>query len=128
MKARLQGTEANLKAYYSFEDGAASDMSGNNHHGVLVGDTTTSYRGLNVVSINAQGGYAYSGVLPAAGGTAAYSVVAEPTLGRVEIDNDGVFIYTPNDSNMTGTDSFSYAVLDSQGNYSYSEVVKITLN
>lgn len=37
----LSGTEPNLVAYWSFEDGSATDITGHGHTGTFIGDTTT---------------------------------------------------------------------------------------
>ena len=48
--------------------------------------------------------------------TVSTSLVVNPTFGSVSMNSDGTFTYTPN-ANFTGTDSFSYRVLDGLGGY-----------
>lgn len=125
MYNRLSGDEANLVAYYSFEDGGAADITGNGHNGTLQGDTTSSYRGIAVATT---GSGDLSGLLPMGAGSVSVYLDAEPTLGTVTLDNStGEFTYSPTDSSSTGIDSFSYYVMDSNGDYSYSETVSIEL-
>lgn len=47
------------------------------------------------------------------GDTIAYSVVAQPTLGQVNLNTSGAFTYTS--ATNTGADSFSYKVTDGKG-------------
>jgi hypothetical protein len=124
MYTRLAGSESNLVAYYSFEDGAAADISGNGHDGTLYGNTTASYRGIPVFT---SGSGDLSGALPDGNGSS-FALDAQPTLGGVTLDSStGVFSYSPTDSSTAGSDSFSYYVLDGSGGYSYSETVTLTL-
>jgi len=52
------------------------------------------------------------------------SVVAEPTKGTVNVENDGSFSYTPN-ADFNGTDSFTYRVSD--GNLVSLDVGTVTI-
>ena len=123
MSSRLNGDEANLTAYYHFENGDASDASGNNYNGALNADANVEQRGIPVA---VSGSGTLNGVVPTSTGTTVYLDTA-PSLGSVELLVDGSFSYTPTDSSTTGTDHFSYLVTDDANNYSYSETVTITL-
>ena len=122
MYNRLDGDKANLLAYYSFESGDATDMTGNND-GTLSGNVSTGMRGITVA---ASGSGDISGVLPMGAGDGAY-VSTEPRLGSLTLNTDGSFTYSPTDSSASGTDSFSYYILSNGGGASYAETVTVTL-
>ncbi|MAD89651.1 MAG: hypothetical protein CMK64_08115 [Pseudoalteromonas sp.] len=57
--------------------------------------------------------------------TSSTSIVTQPTLGSVSVNN-GVATYTPN-KDANGTDSFSYKVSDAEGNESNTSTVIISI-
>ncbi len=68
----------------------------------------------------------YSGTLALEGETVtSYRVAVSPAHGTVTINNDGTFVYYP-DEGYTGTDSFAYAISD-QLEFSEPCVVEITI-
>jgi hypothetical protein len=58
---------------------------------------------------------------------ATLTITSEPTQGTVQIDATGTATYTPN-SDVFGTDSFSYTVQDNDGAVSAVAVVNIQIN
>lgn len=56
-----------------------------------------------------------------------YMVVSEPQMGTLAITPDGRFVYAP-EENKTGSDSFSFAVIDVYGNLSEPATVSIEVN
>ncbi|WP_308367899.1 MULTISPECIES: LamG-like jellyroll fold domain-containing protein [unclassified Microbulbifer] len=124
MQKRFDTPPANLAAYYTFENGKADDMSGNGHDGFLAGDTAPARRGIAVAT---RGSAVLSGVLPIGGGEMC-RIDTGPAYGSVTLDeNSGEFIYTPDDAYYIGSDSFSYYILGSDGSYSHSEKVGVTV-
>lgn len=59
------------------------------------------------------------------GDSLTYSLITEPSLGTVVINNNGSYIYTPN-IEVTGTDSFSFGV-DDHVNPQVNGTVNITI-
>lgn len=55
-----------------------------------------------------------------------YQIVKQPKRGTVEIQNDGTFLYTP-EENKVGTDSFTFTVTDEAGNTSAPAKISITI-
>ncbi|MGI5935380.1 MAG: Ig-like domain-containing protein [Oscillospiraceae bacterium] len=60
------------------------------------------------------------------GDTVTFEITTKPTKGRVELQEDGRFIYTPN-SGKKGRDYFGYKAIDSAGNYSQEATVIIKI-
>ncbi len=72
---------------------------------------------------------ANDGVLQATdegGGALTFTIVTQPAQGKVEVDDSGKFVYTP-DKNKVGDDSFTYTATDSDGNTSEPAKVSITI-
>ncbi len=60
------------------------------------------------------------------GDTLTYQVTTPPVKGRVALNDDGSFVYTPDESRR-GKDYFGYTATDSAGNVSQEATVIITL-
>ena len=60
------------------------------------------------------------------GGSLTYTVVRTPKRGRLRIEEDGTFVYTPNE-NKLGSDSFTYTAADGQGAVSNEATVSIEI-
>lgn len=70
---------------------------------------------------------ANDGQLKASGGKElTFAIDTEPKLGKVELKENGSFVYTP-DQNKVGKDSFTYTVSDKDGNTSSPATVSITI-
>lgn len=116
--------EPDLEAYWQMTDGSGTlvtDQTGNGHDGSLssaydwnpalpnlVSDTlkldedTTAYSSLVVTDLE--------------GDTVSFALQGTPMYGTVELNDDGSFIFTP-DENVFGADSFIIRVSDDQGNF-----------
>lgn len=55
-----------------------------------------------------------------------YTVVRQPKRGQVEVDEDGVFTYTPK-KNKVGVDSFTFTATDPAGNVSREATVTVQI-
>ena len=60
------------------------------------------------------------------GGTLSYTVTTEPVKGKLELDDDGHFVYTPADGKR-GKDYFGYQAVDGDGNRSQEATVIIRI-
>lgn len=60
------------------------------------------------------------------GDTLSFEITTQPTKGKIELSDDGSFIYTPAE-NKRGKDYFGYKAIDSEGNYSQEATVIIRL-
>ena len=60
------------------------------------------------------------------GGKLTYTVVKTPKRGKLRIEDDGSFVYTPNE-NKLGSDSFTYTAADEQGTVSNEATVSIEI-
>ncbi|WDE00295.1 LamG-like jellyroll fold domain-containing protein [Thalassomonas actiniarum] len=126
MYSKVTDNEANLVANYQFNQiDKAQDSTTNGNDGRFYGSVAQSSRGIKVATSVADGN-TITGTLP--GNTNySYSLVDEPAKGTVSLTSgSNEFTYTASDG-ATGTDSFSYQVFDSTGNYSYTERVTITI-
>ncbi|MBM7702908.1 Ig-like domain-containing protein [Metabacillus iocasae] len=56
------------------------------------------------------------------GDSLTFTLDSSPSLGAVFINSDGTFTYTPN-ANVTGIDTFSIRISDSQGNFIITNIV-----
>lgn len=56
------------------------------------------------------------------------SLVMNPINGQMKLNEDGSFVYTPNNNDFSGNDDFSYQVYDSQGALSNTARVTITVD
>lgn len=61
------------------------------------------------------------------GDSVTFEVSELPKKGAITPENDGSFVYTPNDG-KNGRDSFSYIAVDAVGNISEKALVTITIN
>lgn len=70
----------------------------------------------------------YSGILPAAtdaeGEPLTYAAASQPTNGRVVVNTDGTYTYTP-DPDFEGDDSFTYTVSDGTATVEYTVTVNV---
>ena len=127
--------EANLAAYYTFEDGGVSDSSANNNHGTFL-------NGATVETINETGvtlgqldfttgeGVALTGTLlgeSPAGNAVEFAKDGDPANGTLAVSSDGSYTYTPS-AGFAGSDSFRVKVTDTTTNASRIETVTVTVN
>jgi hypothetical protein len=125
MNIRLNDSEDNLVAYYNFELNDASDLSGNAYDGTLNGGAEITDHGIGVAI---KGSGILNGVLPNGSSGSYLMIDDQPSLGTILLDNStGEFTYTPNDFSNSGTDSFTYYILDSENNCGYPKTVNVTL-
>lgn len=124
MYGGVSAASDHLVAYYSFESGDAIDISGNGHDAELREDSTIVDNGL---SISVTGSGDISGVLPAVGNVT-YATDEQPAHGTVSVDSTtGAFIYIPNDAGQSVVDSFSYVVINADGEYGFSKTVTVSV-
>jgi hypothetical protein len=105
---------------------------------------TVSAAGADVVTISTQNtnpiaknleyttfkGVAIRGKLEAVdpdGDDVSYEITAAPKKGAVQSQNDGTFVYTPDDGEK-GRDTFSYVAVDKSGGISFPATVTIKIN
>ncbi len=60
------------------------------------------------------------------GDTLSFAITTQPSKGKIELSEDGSFVYTP-DEGKRGKDYFGYKATDSEGNSSQEATVIITL-
>ena len=60
------------------------------------------------------------------GGSVSFQITTPPSKGRIDLDDDGHFVYTPNDGKR-GKDYFGYKAMDSDGNLSQEATVIIRI-
>lgn len=60
------------------------------------------------------------------GGVLSFEISTEPVKGKIELSEDGSFVYTPAE-NKKGRDYFGYKAVDEQGNYSQEATVIIKI-
>lgn len=124
---QLNGDEANLKAYWTFNEGdgtVAHDSSGNNYDGTLIGATTYA----DLVQIKIGNDENYKGMIlgrdPDADGDGlglSYALKTQGTQGTATVDADGSFTY---DHNSGGTDDeIEVTVTDENGDQTTQTLV-----
>ena len=60
------------------------------------------------------------------GGALRFEITTDPVKGKIQLSEDGSFIYTPNE-NKKGKDYFGYKAVDTDGNYSQEATVIIQI-
>lgn len=58
---------------------------------------------------------------------ASFEITTQPVKGSIELENDGSFVYTPN-QDKKGKDYFGYKAIDESGNYSQEATVIVRIS